>query len=124
MIGVSSGKVTWPKRCQEVAPASAAAACKDRGLVGRPASRQTATKGMPRQTLAAMTEARALFGSPRKLIGRSINPHSISTQEMMENWESKIHQKASAESTVGTTQGSRMIARKKFLKGRRWVRMS
>ena len=28
-----------------------------------------ATKGMPRQTLAAMTESRALSGSPRKLIG-------------------------------------------------------
>ena len=43
---------------------------------------------------------------------------------MIENWLSKIHQKASAESTVGTTQGRRMMARKKLLNGRFSLRIS
>ena len=36
---------------------------------------------------------------------------------MIENWLSKIHQKASADSTVGTTQGSSTMARKKLFIG-------
>src|SRR5690606_26001741 len=83
----------------------------------RPASSEIATKGMPRQTLAAITDQRAVQGSPRKLIGAWITPHWISTCEMIENWLSKIHQKASADRTVGTTQGSRMTARKKVFIG-------
>ena len=67
--------------------------------------------------MAAITDQRAFHGSPRKLIGCAISPHCISTQEMIENWLSKIHQKASAESTVGTTQGRSMIARKKLFNG-------
>ena len=51
-------------------------------------------------------------------MGWSITPSRISDHEMIENWLSKIHQKAMADSTVGTTQGSRMTARKKFLNGR------
>ena len=58
------------------------------------------------------------------MIGAEITPHCISTQEMIENWLSKIHQKASAESTVGTTQGRSMIARKKLFQGRFSFRIS
>ena len=39
---------------------------------------------------------------------------------MMENCGSKIHQKAMALSTVGTIQGSRMMARISDLKGMCW----
>ena len=85
MIGVSIGSVMKRKRCQPVAPSSDAASCSDCGMVCRPASSEMATKGMPRQTLAAITEARALLGSPRKLIGPSIQPSCISDQEMIEN---------------------------------------
>ncbi len=123
MIGVRSGKVMRRNRCQDVAPSSAAASCREVGMVWRPASSEIATKGMPRQTLAAMTERRALVASPRKLIGVSMIPACISTQEMIENWLSKIHQKASADRTVGTTQGRRITARKKVLKGRCSFRM-
>src|SRR5688572_32782303 len=35
-------------------------------MVCRPASRQIATNGMPRQMLAAIRDARALAGTPRK----------------------------------------------------------
>ena len=35
-------------------------------MVCRPASRQIATNGMPRQMLAAISEARAWLGTPRK----------------------------------------------------------
>ena len=61
-----------------------------------------ATKGTPRQTLAAMTEKRAFHGSPRKSMYLSIRPIFISTQLMIENCASKIHQKAIADSAVGT----------------------
>ena len=81
-------------------------------------------KGMPRQTFAAITDQRAFHGSPRKLIGCEIQPHCISTHEMIENWLSKIHQKAIAESTVGTTHGRRTMARKKLLNGRFSLRIS
>ena len=124
MIGVSSGRVIRRKRCHEVAPSSAAASFSDCGMVCRPARSEMATKGMPRQTLAAITDQRAFHGSPRKLIGCEIQPHCISTQEMIENWLSKIHQKASAESTVGTTQGRRTMARKKLFNGRFSLRIS
>src|SRR5690606_32128912 len=107
-----------------VAPSSEAASCNDAGIVCRPASSEIATKGMPRQTLAAITEARAFSGSPRKLMGASISPISISDQDRMENCESNIHQKASADSTVGTTQGNSTIARKKDLNGSASLRSS
>src|SRR5690606_1700436 len=83
-----------------------------------------ATNGIPRQTFAAITDARAFVGSPKKLIGLLINPISINAQEIIENWESNIHQNASADSTVGTTQGRRIIARKKDLIGRFSLRSS
>ena len=124
MIGVSSGRVMRRKRCQGWRRRARPPRISDCGMVCRPASSEIATNGTPRQTLAAITDQRAFHGSPRKLIGASISPHCISTQEMIENWLSKIHQKASAESTVGTTQGSRMMARKKLLIGSCWFRRS
>ena len=80
-------------------------------MVCSPASKVIATKGMPRQMFAAITEARALLGSPRKLMVVSITPISINTQEMTESWESYIHQNARADSTVGTMKGKRTMAR-------------
>jgi hypothetical protein len=41
-------------------------------MVCRPASSEIATKGTPRQTLAAMVDSRAFHGSPRKSMYRSI----------------------------------------------------
>src|SRR4051794_37760876 len=86
-------------------------------MVCNPASNVIATNGMPRQTLAAMTEARAVFGLPRKLIGWSMMPSCIRVQERIENCASYIHQKAIAESTVGTTQGNSTTARKNAFHG-------
>ena len=57
-------------------------------MVCKPASRQMATKGTPRQMLAKMVEARALFGSPRKSMLVAISPSFRSDQEMIENWVS------------------------------------
>ena len=46
-----------------------------------------------------------------------ISPRCFSDQEMIENCESKIHQNASAERTVGTMKGTRIAARRTTLKG-------
>ena len=48
----------------------------------------------------------------------SISPILTSTQLMTENCASYNHQKAMAESAVGTIQGSSTTARKKLLNGR------
>ena len=73
--------------------------------------------GTPRQILAKITQARAMFGSPRKLMFWSMRPEWRSDQEMIENWLSKIHQNAMAESTVGTTNGISTIERTSDLNG-------
>ena len=46
-----------------------------------------------------------------------INPICFSDQEMIENCESKIHQNASADSTVGTMNGISTSARSMALNG-------
>ena len=46
-----------------------------------------------------------------------ISPICLSDQEMIENCESKIHQNASAESTVGTMKGISTSARSIALNG-------
>ena len=46
-----------------------------------------------------------------------IRPRCFSDQEMIENCESKIHQNASADSTVGTMKGISTIARSIALNG-------
>jgi len=46
-----------------------------------------------------------------------IRPRCLSDQEMIENCESKIHQKASAERTVGTMKGIKTSARSIALNG-------
>src|SRR6478735_12245957 len=68
-------------------------------------------KGMPRQMLTAMTAAWACSGTPRKSTLVEISPSFRSDQETIENCGSKIHQKAIAESTVGTMKGIRIIDR-------------
>src|SRR5215203_419861 len=83
--GDSMGSVMKRKRCQEVAPSSVAASCREGEMVCNPASSVMATKGMPRQTLVKITVARALLGSPKKLIGDEISPSFISDHEMTEN---------------------------------------
>jgi len=57
-------------------------------MVWSPASSEIATKGIPRQTLAAMSESRAFTGSPRKSIYLWISPSFISAQLTIENCES------------------------------------
>ena len=47
-----------------------------------------------------------------------INPSCLSDHEMIENCASKIHQNASADSTVGTMNGISTIARSIALNGR------
>src|SRR3954451_6218379 len=85
MRGESIGRVIWRKRCQGIAPSNVAASCSEGEMVCRPAKRVMATKGMPRQTLVKITVARALLGSPRKLMGEEISPSFISDQEITEN---------------------------------------
>ena len=70
-----------------------------------------AMKGTPRQTLAKITLACACSGTPRKSTLVAISPIFRSDQEMIENCGSKIHQKAIADSTVGTMNGIRIAAR-------------
>ena len=64
-----------------------------------------ATNGTPRQILAKITDQRAFQVSPRKSILVAISPSFRSDQDTIENWLSKIHQNAMAESTVGTMKG-------------------
>src|SRR5687767_11014408 len=80
--------------------------------------------GTPRQTFAKMTLQRAFHVSPRKLMLPSIHPSCRRDQEMTENCGSKIHQKAMAESTVGTMKGIRITARMIALNGMCWLRSS
>jgi hypothetical protein len=69
------------------------------------------------QILAKITQARAMAGSPRKSMLPSMIPRWRNDHEMIENWLSKIHQKAMAESTVGTTNGISTIDRMIDLNG-------
>src|SRR5215212_3652297 len=105
------------KRCQLEAPSSVAASYNEGDTVCRPASSVIATKGTPRQILAKITQIRAQVTSPRKLMFSVIMPICLSDQEMIENCESKIHQNASADSTVGTMNGISTSARSIALKG-------
>ena len=68
-------------------------------------------KGTPRQTLTKITLACACSGTPRKSTLVEISPIFLSDQEMIENCGSKIHQKAIADSTVGTMNGIRITDR-------------
>src|SRR6195952_4797267 len=76
-----------------------------------------ATNGTPRQMLAKITQIRAQVESPRKLMFWVIRPMCLSDHEMIENCESKIHQNASADSTVGTMKGISTSARRIALNG-------
>src|SRR5882672_10765323 len=91
-----------------------AASYSEGDTVCSPASSVIATNGTPRQILAKITDQRAVHGSPRKSMLAEIKCSFLSDQEMMENWLSNSHQKAIAESTVGTMKGisttERMIA--------------
>src|SRR6187397_1206050 len=118
MKGVSKGKVMCTKRSQVLAPSIAQASYSAGGIVCRPARSEIATNGTPRQTLAAIVEKRALYGSPRKSIGWSITPSQRSVQEITENCASYSHQKASADSAVGTIHGKSTTARSSDLNGR------
>src|SRR3954462_2715103 len=76
-----------------------------------------ATNGTPRQMLAKITQIRAQVESPRKLMFWVIRPICFSDHEMIENCESKIHQNASADNTVGTMNGISTNARSMALNG-------
>src|SRR6185295_17600469 len=76
--------------------------------------------GTPRQTLAKITLQRAFQASPRKLILASIQPSFFSDHDTIENCGSKIHQNATAESTVGTMKGISTIARTSAFNGMLW----
>src|SRR3954469_6557232 len=99
------------------APSSVAASYSEGCTVCRPASSVIATNGTPRQILAKITQMRAQVVSPRKLMFCEISPRCFSDHEMIENCESKIHQNASADSTVGTMNGIRTSARSIALNG-------
>src|SRR2546430_13526892 len=105
------------KRCQLEAPSRVAASYSDGDTVCKPASSVIATKGTPRQILAKITQIRAQVVSPRKLMFWVMMPRCLSDHEMIENCESKIHQNASADSTVGTMKGISTSARSIALKG-------
>src|SRR5665213_3139253 len=83
--------------------------------VCNPANRVMATKGTPRQILTKVRHQRAFQGSPRKSMYCLISPSLTRLHEMIENCASKIHQKAMAESTVGTTNGMSTIERRSAL---------
>src|SRR6185312_7746851 len=108
----------WRNICQREAPSSVAASYSDGDTVCNPASRVIATNGTPRQMLAKITQARAQSGLPRKLMLWLINPILMSDQDKIENCASKIHQNASADSTVGTMKGISTSARNIALNGR------
>jgi hypothetical protein len=75
-----------------------------------------AMNGMPRQMLQKITVPWANSGSPRKLMFWLMMPRFFSAHEMIENWVSKIHQKAMADKTVGTMNGIRTTERISDLK--------
>src|SRR5215831_16193318 len=114
----------WRKRCHGVAPSMVAASYSDGDTVCKPASSVIATNGTPRQMLAKMTDQRAFQVSPRKSILVAISPSLRSDQDTIENWLSKIHQKAIAESTVGTMKGISTSARIIALNGMLWLSRS
>src|SRR4030088_3813066 len=99
------------------APSKVAASYSEGCTVCKPASSVIATNGTPRQILAKITQIRAQVVSPRKLMFWVIRPRCLSDHEMIENCESKIHQKASADSTVGTMKGISTSARSIALNG-------
>src|SRR3989442_15393187 len=99
-----------------------AASYSEGGTVCKPASNVMAMNGTPRQMFAKITDQRAFQVSPRKTILVAISPSFLSDQDTIENWLSKIHQKAMAESTVGTMKGISTIARTIALNGMCWLR--
>src|SRR3954471_17012243 len=107
----------WRNICQRVAPSSVAASYSEGCTVCRPTSSVIATNGTPRQILAKITQIRAQVVSPKKLMFCEISPRCFSDHEMIENCESKIHQNASADSTVGTMNGISTSARSIALNG-------
>src|SRR5579875_1979434 len=119
MMGVSRGEVMQRKRCHGVEPSMSAASYGDGETVCKPASSVMATKGTPRQILAKITDQRAFHGSPRKSILALIRCSFFNDQEMMENCGSNSHQKAMADSTVGTMNGISTTARMIALNGSR-----
>src|SRR6476620_1297672 len=124
MMGESKGSVTWRKRCHAVAPSMEQASYSEGEMVCSPASSEMATNGTPRHTLAAMVDSRAFQGSPRKSICSLISPACRKLQDSTENCASYSHQKAIAESAVGTIQGSSTTARKNDWNGKRRLRSS
>src|SRR6476620_10914120 len=95
----------WRNSCQRVAPSMVAASYSEGDTVCNPASSVIATNGTPRQMLAKITQKRAQLASPRKLMFWLMKPSCLNDHEMIANWLSKIHQKARADSTVGTLKG-------------------
>src|SRR5262245_2146839 len=101
-----------------------AASYSEAGMVCSPARRVMAMNGTPRQMLAKITDQRAFQVSPRKSILLAISPSLRSDHDTIENWLSKIHQKAMADSTVGTMNGISTIARMIALNGMLWLSSS
>ena len=110
------GSVTDRKRCQALAPSSAAASCNSGDTACNPARMEMAKKGRPRQILATQTAAMAFQRSPRKLMLFWISPHSRSTQEIGLSTLSKSISQARLLMAVGTIHGSSSPARTKRLK--------
>src|SRR5437588_4358169 len=98
-----------------------AASYSEGDTVCKPASSVMAMNGTPRQILAKITDQRAFQVLPRKSILPAISPILRSDHDTMENWLSKIHQKAIAESTVGTMNGISTLERMMALNGICWL---
>src|SRR5204863_5737183 len=94
-----------------------AASYSEGDTVCKPASSVMATNGTPRQILAKITDQRAFQVSPRKSMLLAIRPILRSDHDTIENWLSKSHQKAMAESTIGTMKGISTTARMIALNG-------
>ncbi len=59
--GNSSGRVTWRKRCQPVAPSTSAACSRSRGMAWSAPSVTTIMKGKPSQVLVVRLAAKAVL---------------------------------------------------------------
>ena len=113
---LSPGRVTCQKRRHAEAPSTDAASYCSRGMLCRPARKETPKKGNPRHQLATITAIIAPSGVAMKAIGRLRSPRSSSTllKKPRPGKASNIHRQVSAMITVEVIHGSRKRPRKKF----------
>src|SRR5512134_1363035 len=111
VTGSSSGQVTCQKRCQALAPSSAAASWRSGLIVCSPASSVMAKNGIPRQVLTSTAHHIAQSPSDKNGNRSVITPEWNSSQFITLNVGSNIQRQANADSTVGMMNGSSIEAR-------------